>query len=163
MSRVRIALALLIGICFLAAEFGAVWYLGLPEKWVPIGLFLFLGLTGGFVAQIQVRKALRPYWDRACTGIRWRRRFPDSPKSSVRDFLDLFVDAFAFPRKRRCCFLPEDRVMDVYRALYPSGGLADSLELETFCNMLKKKYGVDLAASWRGDITLGEIYAQIRS
>jgi len=50
--------------------------------------------------------------------------------------------------------------MDVYHALYPPGSLADSLELETLCRSLKKRYGVDFAASGREDITLGEIYDQ---
>src|SRR5215472_14991934 len=91
-------------------------------------------------------------------GIRWRCRFPDAPKSEIKEFLDLFVDAFAFRRKRGCRFSPDDRVMEVYRALYPPGSEVDSLELETLCKKLRKRYGIDFATSWRQDITLGEIY-----
>jgi propanediol dehydratase small subunit len=163
MSRIRIVIGVLIGLCFLGLELAAVWLFDLPEIWVPIALFLFTGLAGGLLVQMQVRKSLRPYWNRACMGIRWRRRFPDSPKSEIREFLVLFVDAFAFRRKRRCCFAPDDKVMDVYRALYPPGSWADGLELETMCKMLKKQYGVDYFTSWREDITLGEIYSQTRS
>ena len=87
---------------------------------------------------IQTRADLRPYWERACMGIRWRRRFPEAPKTEIREFLDLFVDAFAFRRKRRCRFSPDDKVMEVYRALYPPGGEMDCMELETLCKMLEK-------------------------
>ncbi len=91
-------------------------------------------------------------------GIRWRRRFPDVPKSELREFLTIFVDAFCFDHKRRTCFSPDDRVMEVYRADYPPGSLADSMELETLGLRLEKRYGIDFTAVWREDITLGELY-----
>jgi len=58
--------------------------------------------------EIRARRRLRVYWDRRCTGIRWRRRFPAVSKQEIRAFLDSFVDGFAFPRKRRLCFSPDD-------------------------------------------------------
>jgi len=91
-------------------------------------------------------------------GIRWRRRFPDAPKTELREFLTVFVDAFCFDHRRRTCFSPEDRVMDVYRADYPPGSLSDSMELETLGLSLEKRYGIDFTAIWREDITLGELY-----
>jgi hypothetical protein len=160
MSPIRILVALLIAGLILAAEFIAYWHFGFSEKWIPILLFAVVAATGGVLMEIQTRKALRPYWERACTGIRWRRRFPYSTKAEIREFLDLFVDAFAFRRRRRCCFSPEDRVMDVYCAVYPPGSAVDNMELETFCELLQKRYDVDLLPSWREDITLGEIYEQ---
>ena len=45
--------------------------------------------------QIRVRRNMRRYWDRACTGFQWWRRFPDAPKTEIRDFFTVFVDAFA--------------------------------------------------------------------
>jgi propanediol dehydratase small subunit len=63
--------------------------------------------------QIQRRRALQQFWDRRCMGIRWRRRFPDAPKTELREFLTIFVEAFCFDRKRHTCFSPDDRVMDV--------------------------------------------------
>lgn len=48
--------------------------------------------------------------------------------------------------------------MDVYRAGYPPGSLADSMELETLGLSLEKRYGMDFTAVWREDITLGELY-----
>ena len=63
------------------------------------------------------KRRLRVYWDRACTGIAWRRRFPDVPKEDIRKFLDAFVDGFAFKTSQRLKFVPDDKVMDVYRSL----------------------------------------------
>ena len=84
------------------------------------------------------------------------------PKTEIRSFLALFVDSFAFNQKRRLCFSPDDKVMDVYRALYPDRFMADALELETLELQLREKYGKDAASFWREDITLGEIFAHIR-
>ena len=112
---------------------------------------------------IRSRRALRLYWDRGCMGIRWRRRFPNSPKSEMREFLTIFVEAFGFSHKRRTCFSPDDRVLDVYRADYPPGSLADNLELETLGLRLGKRYGIDFAAVWREDLTLGELYERTRT
>jgi len=92
-------------------------------------------------------------------GIRWRRRFPNSPKVQIREFLTIFVEAFAIRHRRRSCFSPDDRVMDLYRAYYPPGhGLADAMELETLSLRLENRYGLDMGAMWREDITLGELY-----
>ena len=159
-STRRIILGSLIGAVLLAGALLAVWYLGLPEKRVPIVLIIFGGLAGGVLQTRQRRAALRPYWARGCMGFRWRRRFPDAPKAEIREFLNAFVDAFMLRRKRRSFFSPDDRVMALYRALNPPGSLADSMELETLCKALKTSYGVDFVASWRDDITLGEMYEQ---
>lgn len=108
--------------------------------------------------QLQRRRALQRFWDRHCMGIRWRRRFPDAPKTELREFLTIFVDSFCFDHTRRTRFSPDDRVMEVYRAKYPPGSLADDMELETLGLSLEERYGIDFAAVWREDITLGELY-----
>lgn len=53
--------------------------------------------------------------------------------------------------------------MDVYRSIHPPGDIVDSMELESFCCSLRKHYGVDVEASWREEITLGEIYERIHT
>jgi propanediol dehydratase small subunit len=58
--------------------------------------------------------------------------------------------------------MPEDRVMDVYRALYPIRGAPDGLELESFVIDLQKRYGVDIVHSWREDVTLADLFSQTR-
>lgn len=112
--------------------------------------------------QLRIRRNMRRYWDRACTGFQWRRRFPDAPKSDIRGFLQLFVEAFAFRQSRRLCFSPDDKVMEIYRALYPER-MADAMELETLASLLQKRYGIDAANFWKEDITLGEIFKHIRA
>ena len=131
-----------------------------------LGAFLVILAIAALISLptwIRSRRAMRKFWDRACMGIRWRRRFPDSPKTEIREFLSAFVHAFGFRQSRRCCFSPDDKVMDVYRTLYPPGSLADSMELESLARQLEKQYGVDVTGSWREDITLGELFAQIRA
>ncbi len=162
MSRIRIAIGLLTGLCFLAADLAAFWYFNLPVKWIPISLCGLGALVGGLMVETQRRKALRPYWERACTGICWKRRFPDASKAEIREFLDLFVNAFAFHPQRRLCFFPDDHVMEIYRALYPENWTADSLELETFASLLRETYGLELNAC-RDDITLGELFDLTRT
>jgi len=47
-----------------------------------------------------------------------------------------------FPN-RQLKFSPDDRVLDVYRALYPDCTLPDDLELETLARLITQKYGTD--------------------
>jgi hypothetical protein len=109
------------------------------------------------------RVRLRKYWGRACTGRLWRRRFPSASKVEIREFLNLFIDAFGFGSSRGLCFAPNDRVMEVYRTRYPYPKLmADSLELESFIVRVQERYGVDFLPLWREDITLGELFEKTR-
>lgn len=108
------------------------------------------------------KRRLQRYWDRTCTGANWHSRFPDSPKDEIRKFLQTFVDGFAFKDQQRLKFAPDDKVMDVYRALYPSEGWLDSLEIETFSENLKKEYDFDLATVTNPDITLGQLFEMIK-
>ena len=108
-------------------------------------------------------RLMRRYWQRACTGRNWRRRFPDASKSEIREFLDVFLEAFGFADRRRLCFSPDDRVMDVYRTLYPVRGAPDSMELEDLVASLQKRYRADILGSWREDITLGDLFIQTRA
>jgi hypothetical protein len=95
-------------------------------------------------------------------GIRWRRRFPGSPKSDIREFLELFCDAFGFSRASRRHFSPDDRVVEVYRALYPDRFMADALELETLESRLWQRYGVEMRGFWREDITFADVYSHTK-
>ena len=108
------------------------------------------------------RARLQRYWRRACSGFAWRRRFPNTTSQDIRAFLSAFTEAFAFPESRRLCFAPDDKPLEVYRALYPVPWLVgDSSELETFVEGIRLRFGVDLLPHWRKDITLGELYAVV--
>jgi len=128
----------------------------------------FIYIVCGFsvawlIAWLIERRRLRPYWSRACTGGHWRGHFPRASKSEIRQFLDVFTGAFGFSRSRRLHFRPEDRVIDIYRILYPpKWTLADSMELESFAEDFRKTYGIDLVPLWREDITLADLFALAR-
>jgi propanediol dehydratase small subunit len=98
---------------------------------------------------------------RSCTGGAWKRTFPERSKDEIRQFLHLFGDAFAFPKKRALQFAPADRVVAVYRSLYPVEGWPDALELETLALRLERHCAIDLRTLWRDNLTLGELFARI--
>jgi len=124
----------------------------------PLLIILLTGFLIGLPASIMSRRKLRVYWGRACAGREWRRAFPDATKQDIRQYLQLFVDAFAFRDCRRLCFRPSDKLIEVYQAIYPVKGWPDSLELETFALMVEKTYHLDLTKAWTPELTLGEVF-----
>jgi propanediol dehydratase small subunit len=118
-----------------------------------IGVFLTIML-------ITHPRGLRLYWQRSCTGRDWKRTFPQSSKQDIRRFLYMFVDGFAFPRTRALQFAPTDRVLNIYRSVYPVKDWPDALELETFARFLETQYRINLRDIWREDLTLGEIFSK---
>ena len=163
MSPIRTLQGLFVGGLILAGALTAYWHFGFNPNWILWSVVLAGALATGLMAEIRSRRALRTYWERPCTGIRWRRRFPETPKQQIREFLDQFIEAFGFHDCRRLCFRPEDKVMDVYRSTHPPGDIVDSMELAFFCRPFRDHYGVDVEASWREEITLGEIYERIHT
>jgi propanediol dehydratase small subunit len=111
---------------------------------------------------MNTRRIMQRFVERGCAGFRWRRRFPGASKSEFREFLDIFIEAFGFKQRWRLCFRPEDRVLDVYRTLYPVRNTTDGMELESLVKDLQKRYRVDILGSWREDITLGDLFIQTR-
>jgi hypothetical protein len=163
MSLKNITVGLLFGICLLAGGFAVWWRFSIHPLWIP-GTICFLTVAVISMKDERQRRAfLQRYWDRACTGLRWRRRFPGSSPTEIREFLRLFVEAFGLPRKRRLCFSPEDKPLEVYRGLYPDWSMADGLELETLVSRLSEKYKIDVEKGWRQEITLGELFAHTRA
>jgi hypothetical protein len=162
MSLGNIMLGLLFGVCLLAGGLAASWRFSIHPLWIPFVICVLAAFAFSFTTERQRRAFLQRYWSRGCTGIQWKRRFPDSSASQIREFLDLFVDAFAFPQKRRLCFSPDDKVMEIYRGQYPDKIMADCLELEFLTRRMQERYGINLAAFWREDITLGELFTHTR-
>lgn len=162
MSLKNVTVGLLLGVCLLAGGFAVWWRFSIHPLWIPGTICLLAGALLSMRSEFRRRAFLRRYWDRACTGLRWRRRFPRSSPTEIREFLDLFVDAFALQRKRRFCFSPEDKPLEIYRGLYPDWSMADCLELETLVSRLDKKYKIEAEKGWREEITLGELFAQTK-
>ncbi|MFZ6861010.1 hypothetical protein ACO0K7_00090 [Undibacterium sp. Ji67W] len=105
----------------------------------------------------------RTYRFRNCEGRGWRRTFPTASKDEIRSFFLMFVSAFAFADKDKLKFRPDDKILDVYRSLYPRRWLPDVLEFETLTYDLKKQYALDLETIWSDDLTLGELFTHIRA
>ncbi len=99
--------------------------------------------------------------ERRCQGAAWRRAFPDAPKQAIREFLSVFVDAFSFRTSDRLKFCPEDKIIDVYRSVYPKRWLPDELELETFAKDLEKRFGFRLESIWCDQLTLEDVFREV--
>jgi propanediol dehydratase small subunit len=127
----------------------------------PLMLLGWLALAG-LLAFVVEKRRFRRFWSRDCTGKTWKTAFPEASKTEIREFLDLFVRAFNFPRSRRLQFEPTDRVMEIYRTRYPSRLSADMMELETLVKLTRKRYGLDLVPGWYAETTLGEIFQRVR-
>ena len=124
------------------------------------GLAVAVALIGAAVSYTQLNRRLNVYWSRACAGRAWKRAYPAAGKREIRRFLRVFVDAFGFPQSRVLRFLPSDRVLSIYRSIYPSESMLDALELETFAGDLSNTYRVDLVSMWCENLTLGEIFSK---
>lgn len=127
---------------------------GLVALLVIAGVLLWGVLFGG--------RLPRQYRARACQGRAWRSTFPDASKAEIREFLELFVSAFAFSSSERLKLNPDDQLLAVYRALYPHRWMADALEVETFSRAFERRYGVSLASAQAEHITLGALFALAR-
>jgi len=112
--------------------------------------------------RIYERRTMRLFFERGCAGFRWCRRFPLESKTEIREFLDVFIKAFGYQKKRRLYFAPDDKIMEFYRIRYLPNCLIDCMELEDLVTGLRKKYGVDVLGTWREDITLGDLFTLTR-
>jgi len=100
----------------------------------------------------------KPYNTRSSQGQGWLIAFPSASKQDIREFLAVFVDAFAFSQQQRLKLNPEDQVLQIYRAIYPSQWTPDAMELETFAKDIEAKYGFSLENVWHEKVTLGELF-----
>jgi hypothetical protein len=162
MSLRNITLGLFFAMGILAGGLAVWWRWSFSPQWILLGIAILGGLAISIPEERRRHLFLQRFWRRTCSGIRWRRGFPDATAYQIREFLDLFVAAFAFPKKRRLSFMPDDKVMEIYRGLYPDKLMPDCLELETLASRLRERYGIDANAFWREDITLGELFTHTR-
>lgn len=130
----------------------------MTQTQIQIFMMILVALVAGVFACSGGKRRINQYWARNCTGSEWRKQFPQANKDAIREFLECFIKGFAFSSKNRLKFNPNDKIMDVYRALYPAEGWPDALELETFSILLEKKYRLDLASVINDDLTLGQLF-----
>jgi len=120
--------------------------------------FLLIAVAMG-VARVTLRKRSLSVFDRGCAGRAWREIFPLASKQQIREFLGLFIDSFGLPTRMRLAFRPEDRMLDVYRALYVPGE-PDGFEFEAWSLELEKRYHLRLESFRRDDLTLREVFSR---
>ena len=100
----------------------------------------------------------RPYRLRRCEGRQWKEQFPDVPKDEIRQFLSIFADSFGFRERDRLKFSPDDRVMDIYNAIYRPMPSVDEMELEGFFCRVEDTYSVDVVSGYKTNMTLGTLF-----
>jgi propanediol dehydratase small subunit len=131
--------------------------------WFAFSVLLGLAALAGALVELARRRELYPLYERGCAGRRWHQCFPDASANEIREFLQFFVDAFGFPKKRRLLFRPDDTVLGLYHALYPPNwSIGDNMEFEEFADGLLSHYAVTLRDIWHDQLTLGEIFQQTR-
>ena len=105
----------------------------------------------------------KAFRQRSCQGAAWMGAFPGAKKDEIRRFLSLFVSAFAFNDDQKLRLTPDDKILEIYRALYPSRWLADALEVETLAEELERQYGLSLQTIWHEHLTLGQLFSHIHA
>lgn len=101
-----------------------------------------------------------PFRSRTWQGRGWNRHFPQTPIKEIRVFLLFFVKAFAFSDDAKLKLNPDDKILEIYKTLYPSQWIPDALEFETLERDLRQKYSVELEKIWREDLTLGDLFVE---
>jgi propanediol dehydratase small subunit len=129
------------------------------SPWVFIAIAVVVLIAWEIIFGGHVPAAFR---DRGCCGKDWIRAFPGAPTREIRGFISLFACAFVFRARDKLKFGPNDTLLGIYRAIYPSKWTPDAMELEAFAVELLKRYGVDLRAMWQDDLTLGHVFAETR-
>ena len=70
------------------------------------------------------------------------------------------MKAFAFSDNEKLKLRPDDKILEIYKALYPSKWTPDALEFETLAKDLQQRYSVELEKIWRDDLTLGDLFTE---
>ena len=127
--------------------------------WIVLGVAVLAGIVEGMFG----RRLPKPYRYRRCTGRLWRERFPSASKSDIRRFLEIFREAFFFGARYRLKFTPDDKVTDIYNALYPRKWMADALETVVLLRSLETEYRIEFPESFAEteEVTLGDIFEYI--
>ncbi len=130
------------------------------ETYVLIFIIATTLVAALFINRFHLPKA---YLNRKCMGKEWLNAFPNSSKAEIRNFLCVFSESFMFKTKDQLKFEPNDKLYEIYRAVYPSQHSPDAMELETFATLLYKQYNFKLESIWSENITLGEVFAEIKN
>lgn len=128
----------------------------------PVLLFILICALAYAIASLHEDPRFHVYWERSCTGRQWKREFPSASKQDIREFLDVFIDAFCFSESRRLQFRPSDRVMDIYQTRHSFPHIGDDMEIESFLLGILRRYDVDVPCDGFERVTLGELFQMTR-
>jgi len=124
-------------------------------------IYIILAILGiAFVFWMIERFCLRKYVARSCQGRAWREAFPSAQKEEIREFLSLFIGAFALPKRLKLRLHPNDKPIDFYEIV--TAGI-DSMEFESFSSDLESRFGRGLNESMDATWTLGDIFRHIHA
>jgi hypothetical protein len=101
----------------------------------------------------------KPFEKRHSQEFVWRQRYPEERLATADTVLRMVCDAFTFNPDHRYQFAPDDRVQDIYRALYPwwkLWQLGDMMEIVSLVSHLSGDLGIDISQEYP-NITLGDI------
>jgi hypothetical protein len=129
-----------------------------PMRWMALVVIGVPAIAYGAWIWFRTEREMKRYWGRPSTATLWASSFPDATPADIRSFLEIFVDAFAFGAKRAFCFGPEDRLSEIYDALYPCGSRGAGGEMTCFYLMLQRRYGRSISADEFSGMSLGEIF-----
>lgn len=99
---------------------------------------------------------------RPCQSRAWRSTFPAASRKDIREFLSVFVSAFAFRESEQLHFRPDDEVLGIYRAEHPTRWLPEAQELEALAKALRERYGLMLDDIWHEGMTLGGLFQRVQ-
>ncbi|MGI4720459.1 MAG: hypothetical protein ACRYGO_05185 [Janthinobacterium lividum] len=99
---------------------------------------------------------------RPCQGRVWRSTFPAASRKDIRDFLSLFVSAFAFRDSEKLHFRPDDEVLGICRQAKPARRQPDRSEIERLAQALRERYGLMLDEVWHDGLTLGGLFQRVQ-
>lgn len=111
---------------------------------------------------VQASRASRPSWEflrHRQPDLRWwEATYPPQDLPVVERALDDIVSAFLLRKDDAHRLRPEDSLMDIYSAAYPSQWTADTLEFETFAQILEDE---GISSEQCADITVLKVGAVI--
>ena len=100
--------------------------------------------------------ALRPFLLRACQKQKWITEFGANHAAAIDRFLDVFCDAFNFPKRHKFQLSPDDGISAFYQNYYIKGE-ADCLEHTEYFLMVEDMFSLKLPANLTVDWTLGRL------
>jgi len=127
------------------------------DHWARLPALAAFVLVALIYLRIRRWSAMRPFLHREDQKQRWLADFGAENASAVDKFLDVFCDAFDFPKRHKFQISPDDHVSAYYWSYYAKGE-ADGLEHESFFCRVEDEFKIKLPADLPvAELTLGRL------